>query len=355
MKDIYTTIKISLGAEKAELLAHSCSCAAGKGFCNHVVALLYQTAHYSQLQLPAVPPALACTSDLQRWHRPRTQGIHPETASKVIVRKPKTVGKRCLQSTLYRAFPGPLPDPDIIASGEKLRQLESPTLIALVLEGLSTLELVPSKFGPVPRGSPMSYQCPPEKSCDVIIIHHTVPDFPALPMMFHSLTNMCFVPTLGQLRHLQSLQLSLDTSSKIEAATREQSRCPAWVQLRQPRLTPSRFRDACKGSAEEESVATAHAARMIRGFTKQTAAMKRGLQMELEVLANYAVNVLPVGFIIHPGAPHLGASPDGRVYDPSESPPFGLVEVKCSNKNDVSQVAHLKDLMTGLIYLEIQF
>uniref|UniRef100_A0AAV2LJB6 Uncharacterized protein n=1 Tax=Knipowitschia caucasica TaxID=637954 RepID=A0AAV2LJB6_KNICA len=80
----------------------------------------------------------------------RLQGIHPEPASKVIVRKPKTVGKRCLQSTLYRAFPGPLPDPDIIASGEKLRQLESPPLIALVLEGLSTLELVPSKFGPVP-------------------------------------------------------------------------------------------------------------------------------------------------------------------------------------------------------------
>lgn len=54
------------------------------------------------------------------------------------------------------------------------------------------------------------------------------------------------------------------------------------------------------------------------------------------------MNVLPVGFIIHPNSSHLGASPDSRVYDPSESPPFGLVEVKCSTKNDVSQVAHLK-------------
>jgi len=70
--------------------------------------------------------------------------------------------------------------------------------------------------------------------------------------------------------------------------------------------------------------------------------MVRGLQMESEVLSNYAetmlVNVLSVGFVIDPEAPHLGASPDSRVYDPSESPPFGLVEVKSTTKHDASQV-----------------
>lgn len=68
--------------------------------------------------------------------------------------------------------------------------------------------------------------------------------------------------------------------------------------------------------------------------------------MESEVLESYAevmrVNVLPAGFVIHPEAPHLGASPDGRVYDPSESPPFGLVEVNSTTEHDASQVAHLK-------------
>lgn len=59
------------------LLTHSCSCAAGKGFCNHVTAFLYQTAHYVQLGLEAVPPSLACTSQLQTWHRPRTQVCFP--------------------------------------------------------------------------------------------------------------------------------------------------------------------------------------------------------------------------------------------------------------------------------------
>ncbi|MEQ2266175.1 hypothetical protein XENORESO_020048, partial [Xenotaenia resolanae] len=51
--------------------------------------------------------------------------IHPEPASVVVVRKPKTVGKRCLPSTHYRAYTGPLPDPDIVASGEKLCQLDN--------------------------------------------------------------------------------------------------------------------------------------------------------------------------------------------------------------------------------------
>ncbi|XP_024153665.1 uncharacterized protein LOC112162181 isoform X2 [Oryzias melastigma] len=348
MKNTFTVIKISLGAEKANLSAFSCSCVAGKGFCNHVVALLYQTAHYSQLRLPAVPPALACTSDLQRWHRPRTQGIHPEPAASLVVRKPKTVGKSGLRSTLYRAYTGPLPDPDIIASGEKLRQLQPQPLMALVLDGLSEIELTPSRFGPVPRGSPMSYHCPPEKSSGYIV-HHMAPEFPPLPLMQHILSNMCFVPTLHQLMHLQSLQISPEMSAEIEKGTREQSRCPSWAQLRRPRLTASRFHDACcykRGSEEQESAAVALAAKMIRGSTKQTTAMKRGLLMEPEVLANYAelmrVNVLPAGFIIHPEAPHLGASPDGRVYDPSESPSFGLVEIKSSTKNDVSQVAHLK-------------
>lgn len=235
-----------------------------------------------------------------------------------------------------------------MASGAKLRQLHPQCLMALVLDDSEELELTPSKFGPVPRGSPMSYHCPPEKTTG-FILHHMAPEFPTLPLMQHSLSSLQFVPTIHQLMHLQSLQVSAEMSSECEKGTREQSKCPAWAQLRRSRLTASRFRGACcykKGSVEQESAARALAAQMIRGSARQTTAMKRGLLMESEVLANYAelvrVNVLPVGFIIHPNSPHLGASPDGRVYDPSESPPFGLVEVKCSTKNDVSQVAHLK-------------
>lgn len=229
-------------------------------------------------------------------------------------------------------------------------EVQPQPLIALVLDGLSEIELTPSKFGPVPRGSPLSYHCPPplERSSD-LILHHLAPEFPALPLDQHTFYNLDFVPTLHQQLHLQSLQVSPQMASEIEKGTRQQSKCPAWAQLRQPRLTASRFREACsswEGNADPEAAAKALAGQMIRGSRKQTAAMVRGLQMESEVLTNYAklmvVNVLSVGFVIPPEAPHLGASPDGRVYDPSESPPFGLVEVKSTTKHDASQVAHLK-------------
>ncbi|CAM4650592.1 unnamed protein product [Leuciscus chuanchicus] len=60
-------------ADAAELQETSCSCTAGKVLCNHLVALLFQSAHYSMLQVRAVPPPVACTGSLQTWHRPRTK------------------------------------------------------------------------------------------------------------------------------------------------------------------------------------------------------------------------------------------------------------------------------------------
>lgn len=49
----------------------------------------------------------------------------------------------------------------------------------------------------------------------------------------------------------------------------------------------------------------------------------------------------PCGVIIHPDALHLGASPDAKVFNPCEIPPFGLAEVKTCNVESVTQVKHL--------------
>lgn len=66
--------QIVLNAVKpVELNGCSCSCAAGMALCNHVVALLFQTAHYSTMGLKTVPTPLSCTGVLQSCHRPRTQ------------------------------------------------------------------------------------------------------------------------------------------------------------------------------------------------------------------------------------------------------------------------------------------
>lgn len=74
--------------------------------------------------------------------------------------------------------------------------------------------------------------------------------------------------------------------------------------------------------------------------------MKRGIDLEPEVLQQYSdfcnVNASPSGFVIHPDAPYLGASPDAKVYDPTEDPPFGIAEVKCPNVDHITEASHIK-------------
>lgn len=57
--------------------------------------------------------------------------------------------------------------------------------------------------------------------------------------------------------------------------------------------------------------------------------------MEMEAAIEYTkmknINYSPCGLVIHPDVPWLASSPDGKVFDPLEQPPFGLVEFKCPN------------------------
>ncbi len=64
--------RIVIDSKPVILSQCSCSCVAGTALCNHIVALLYQTAHYSQLGISAVPPVRSCTETEQSWHKPRT-------------------------------------------------------------------------------------------------------------------------------------------------------------------------------------------------------------------------------------------------------------------------------------------
>ncbi|CAL9685252.1 unnamed protein product [Knipowitschia caucasica] len=341
-------ITLQSGIVPAVVMSTSCSCAAGKILCNHLVALLYQSAHFSTLKLPVVPADLSCTEELQTWHRPRTQGIKPEAVSEMIVSKPrlKKATKAVVKSTLYPAHSGPLPDQHLMTIGEKLKHIQPQLGICKILSGLEEMTMVDSKFGLVPHGSVLSYQYP-AKDTGGYVKDLGAPDFPSLPVEGYSFkSDHVFVPTYAQSVHMESLQVTAALSTAIEAQTRGQSNSPVWFEARRPRLTASRFREACH--VRGESTARSLACRILRGNI-QTAAMKRGLKLEEGILKIYAENgnlsVYPCGFIVHPDAPHLGASPDGRVYDPSENPQFGLVEVKCCDTNTISEVKHLtKDL-----------
>ncbi|XP_073697761.1 uncharacterized protein [Garra rufa] len=340
---LITKIGLKADTVPVELTSTSCTCTAGKALCNHLVAMFFQTAHFSMMQMQTVPPTMASTSMLQTWHRPRTQGIAAETTDQLVVKKPRLSSRSECKSTLYRAYTGPLPDPAVLAVGEAVKGLTPQPLISCVLNDLSELSLVDSRFGPVPRGSVLSYQCLPLKTKNKVK-HTDSPLFPKLPIdgaLFPR--SLHFVPNFQQFLHLESLSVSQELSAVIEEQTQPQSKCPLWKEMRKPRVTASRFHETSHVRGETSGQALAR--RILKG-TKQTKAMKTGIDKEPEVLDRYSelfnVNISPCGFVIHPDAPYLGASPDAKVYDPNADPYFGLAEVKCPDVRTVAEAKHIK-------------
>lgn len=147
-----------------------------------------------------------------------------------------------------------------------------------------------------------------------------------------------FVCSESQQLHLKSLEVTWDMAHKVESATRQQSSSSEWHQLRRARLTASRFREICQVRESSEDS-------LLQG-TRQIAAMKSGLEMEADAILEYCqikrVNHYPCGFVIHPDAPWLGASPDGLIFDPSEPCQFGLIEIKCPNVKNYIDFPYLK-------------
>ncbi|XDV44768.1 hypothetical protein PO909_013008 [Leuciscus waleckii] len=120
-----------------ELAHHSCTCVAGSVLCNHCVALLFQSAHYSQLDIPVVPPVLSCTESEQQCHKPRTLGVKPGPVEKMAVMsaKPKqrTMAKG-VRSTLYKAISGELLDLSILRVSEIYKEftpVSAPTICTM--------------------------------------------------------------------------------------------------------------------------------------------------------------------------------------------------------------------------------
>ena len=60
-----------------------------------------------------------------------------------------------------------------------------------------------------------------------------------------------------------------------------------------------------------------------------------------------------MGLIINPSVPHLGCSPNRRVYDPTEVSPWGLLELKTTMYEQLSELKYLKlDEEEGKHYLK---
>ncbi|XP_037619751.1 uncharacterized protein LOC119484743 isoform X2 [Sebastes umbrosus] len=259
-----------------------------------------------------------------------------DTKSKKSLTKPKwSLQKTMLELPRMKPHQSYIPDPAECQSflaklTEAFKDFPDDQKPLITKMGLTEkVELVDCAFGKVPKGCPLSYQCPVPSDRDYKI-HDDAPFRPLLPLAHHRLKPMLAFPTLSakEQEHVNIMQINWEAARSLEHSTR--GRKDAIEELRNLRLT-NRFREICKlkpGRSNAEHLIF----KIQRGLpSSKTAQMEE--EMKTEALREYckhlSVNWSPCGLVVHPNAPWLGALPDGLVYDPKETPNFGLVHVKC--------------------------
>jgi hypothetical protein len=177
-------------------------------------------------------------------------------------------------------------------------------------------------------------------------------DFPPLPLRTATVVET-YNRVLGrkEFEYFKGYQISLEECQEIEEQTHAQSKSPYWEKLRKTRLTASAFKRVASRKKDFDSLVE-----QLKKKVNQTEAMKYGLDHEGEAASIYAnskgVNVQRTGFVINPGCPQLGASPDYLVYDPSNcNDMFGLLEIKCLQASSITEAKFLK-IQNGQLVLK---
>lgn len=352
------SLKVIIGMQQTTV-SGKCSCVAGAGgICHHVVGLLFYLAHCKQLGLNSLPDDLTCTMMSQRWSVPRGKHISPQCVDALMVKKPREGANydKFIKSTLY----SPASQYHLLGPEQKakLKNLNPEPLLWSLLPDLENLAIsqlpsVQTKFGAAPKGSVLSYQ---QRLTEKYVINdyaHT--SFPKLPLpgageRFENNVSICL--DNNKSAKLESLSVTLEMAHNLEEKTREQNESDLWHSLRKKRITASKFGIVAKRISNFDNlVKQLQPSRLV-----QTAAMKRGIEMEGRAASIYAtkakqgmVNLYPSGLVINPKCPWLGSSPDRKVYDVEAaqtglSSPYGLFETKVVQEGTTSldDVAYLK-------------
>jgi len=260
--------------------------------------------------------------------------------------KPKTGKNRSIdgvQSSLYNPLGDDFPPTTFIEQFQKEMVLNcTETQFSKLFNLPSEIATTECQFGPVPKGSPLSYQQKVVPDYSNITKLPQSEDFPPLPLTILSLQTYSKVLTRKEAIYFEGHQLSLQECHAIEEQTRDQSKSPYWEKLRKTRITASIFKRVAARKKDYESLIG-----QLKKKVRQTEAMKYGLEHEGEAAIIYsdskAVNVRRTGFVVNPGCPQLGASPDYIVYDPANSDNvFGCLEIKCLQASFVTDAKCLK-------------
>lgn len=324
-----------------------CSCVAGaNGYCNHTMALLYLIDHTIKIKAKSFPVVGTCTDNPQQWHKPRTQGIHPDPIMGYTVTNPKYGAKKSggVKCTLYEARQ------PVIRNNEGAIELQyslaeiNPALgFCTVFSDSPSTKQITLNDSKVPVGSALSYQLSLTEGNFQVITNFppllTIPgisiqdNFPSLPYDKEVIKAVGLQMPLNveESQFIDNLQVT--NPSYIEENTRGQSDNLLWFNVRKHRLTSSNFGQVCKrktGLSQTKFVDTL----LTHKDLSNVSSIKYGKDNEAKAADKYVnymkasgnpVKISESGVIVCQQMPWLAASPDRKVIDKG----YGLVEIKC--------------------------
>lgn len=134
----------------------------------------------------------------------------------------------------------------------------------------------------------------------------------------------------------KSLNVTAEERTRLEIATRIQSKSREWIEARAWRITGS------KCGVQHEPTDALLKSVLYPTFLAHIPAIKWGLENEKKACAAYTcfmrqhghrdITTTPSGFIVHDRFGWLGASPDAFVTDSTSSCPEGITEFKCQGR-----------------------
>ena len=335
-------ITFSQHAEDTTVILADCTCPIGSsGACGHITGALYQIANYKQLGKKALPEDIASTSLPQTWHLPRGQKITGTAVQDMQVSsnskaEVKETAPNVIKSNLYNPL---RTDVDWHTKHDKVQNTAPELLILAAIKEKPTLT-VPSKFGPVPFGSVLSYQQRLED--DYIMNMYDNAGFSTFACKDVVWNSLNIVLNMEQMTNLDGLVLTSDEVTKIEVQTRLQSKSPLWYRIRKHRVTASSIGDIYKRKGNEDTLV-----KRLKSTRHVTTAMRQGIALEPKAAKCYAeanrnnVNIYPCGVIVSLTAPWIAASPDRKVYNPERNQSFGLLEIKCPQVSSILECPYL--------------
>ena len=142
----------------------------------------------------------------------------------------------------------------------------------------------------------------------------------------------------------EKLQVTLSERMRIEELTRKQQDCPLWFEVRFKRLTG--YKSSQILVQKTWTSCLLQSILYHKPFTSIPVDIQWGIDNEPDAHRAYIefmhvnhhlnLTVEDISFIVHPQEGWIGASPDGKVVDPTSDFSNGILEIKCPySKRDI--------------------